>query len=274
MRIGGLGLVVMVIVGLLFGINPLEMMSGGGGPPVPAPAPRTAPPGYGPQIAPQPGGAATPKSTERRMVGAVLGDTEDVWSSLFRALGRPPYQAPTLVTFNGRVNSACGLASAAMGPFYCPADKKLYLDTAFFDELARRFGAPGDFAAAYVVAHEVGHHVQNQLGTMQQIERLGVRGQREGADSLPVRLELQADCYAGVWGYFAKQRNLLDPGDLEEGMRAAAAVGDDAIQRRTQGYVVPDGFTHGTSEQRMRWFRRGVETGDPRKCDTFSVAQP
>jgi uncharacterized protein len=275
MRLGGGGLILLVVVALIFGINPLDLLTGGGIPvPAPQTAPQTAPPGYGPQVAP-PGGKSATQSTERRMVGAVLGDTEDVWTSLFRTLGKPAYEKPRLVLFHGRVDSACGMASAAVGPFYCPGDHKLYLDTAFFDELARRFGAPGDFAQAYVIAHEVGHHVQNLLGTMTQVDRAGARGgSGSGSNSMAVRLELQADCYAGVWGYFAKQRNLLEAGDLEEGLRAAAAVGDDEIQRKTQGRVVPDAFTHGTSEQRMRWFRRGVETGDPRRCDTFGVDRP
>ncbi len=272
LKLGGGGLILVVVLSLLFGVNPLDMLGGADGP---ATAPPTPQPGYGPQVATPSGRQPPAADKQKQMVGAVLGDTEDVWTSLFRALGRPPYQKPNLVLFGGRVQSACGMASAAAGPFYCPGDQKLYLDTAFFDELSRRFGAPGDFAQAYVIAHEVGHHVQNQLGTMQQMDRMGARGSgSRGANSMSVRLELQADCYAGVWGYFAQKRNLLEPGDLEEGLRAAAAVGDDQIMKQTQGYVVPDGFTHGSAQQRMRWFQQGLTTGDPRKCDTFSVAQP
>jgi predicted metalloprotease len=272
LKLGGGGLILLLVLSLLFGVNPLDMLDGGD---ATAPVPQPAQPGYGPQISPQPGRPGAAASTQKLMVGAVVGDTEDVWTSLFQVLGRPQYQKPTLVLFSGRVQSACGLASAAAGPFYCPADQKLYLDTAFFDELSRRFGAPGDFAQAYVIAHEVGHHVQNLLGTMRQVDRASVRGgASHGADSLAVRLELQADCYAGVWGYFAQKRNLLDAGDLEEGLRAAAAVGDDQIMKRTQGYVVPDAFTHGSAQQRARWFQQGLTTGDPRKCDTFGPAQP
>jgi predicted metalloprotease len=269
MRLSLGGIIVALIASVLFGVNPLDML-GGTDPAPPAPAPRSAPPpGYGPQ-----GSPAAPQRTDpaKEMVAHVLGDTEDVWGAVFRQLGRE-YRKPTLVVFNGRVQSACGFASAAVGPFYCPGDSKLYLDTSFFDQLARRFGAPGDFAQAYVVAHEVGHHVQNQLGTMAQFDRQAQRLDERRRNQLAVRLELQADCYAGVWGHFANRRKLLEPGDLEEGMRAAAAVGDDQIMKRTQGYVVPDAFTHGSAEQRMRWFRRGLETGDPRQCDTFSASQ-
>lgn len=271
MKIGLGGLVIVLIASLLFGINPLEMMSGG-----PAPAPRSAP-GYAPAPAPSPApqaGAPAQGDTAGNMMKAVLGDTEDVWNALFQALGRGGYPPPTLVLFTGRVQSACGFASAAVGPFYCPGDRTVNLDTAFFDELARRFRAPGDFAAAYVVAHEVGHHVQNVLGTMQQFDQQVRRLDERSRNLMQVRLELQADCYAGVWGHFAQKRGLLEPGDIEEGLRAASAVGDDMIMKRTQGYVVPDAFTHGAAEQRVRWFRKGLATGDPRQCDTFSVAQP
>jgi predicted metalloprotease len=217
-----------------------------------------------------PGAApAGPPSAAKELSARVLGDTEDVWGAVFQAMGGR-YQPPTIVLFDGRVNSACGLASAAVGPFYCPGDRKLYLDTAFFDELARRFRAPGDFAQAYVIAHEVGHHVQNLLGTMQKVDAMRERGDQRSGNALSVRLELQADCYAGVWGYFMRKRNKLDPGDLEEGLAAASAVGDDRIQRQTQGYVVPDSFTHGSAEERMRWFKVGLDTGDLRNCDTFA----
>lgn len=268
MRMGLGGLVIALIASFLFGVNPLDIL--GGIESVPQPAP-----GYGPQIAP-PGQPAPPKQgdTAGEMMRRVLGDTEQVWSALFQAMGRPAYPKPNLVLFSGRVESACGLASAAVGPFYCPGDRKVYLDTHFFNDLAQRFGAPGDFAAAYVVAHEIGHHVQNALGTMQQFDRqMAQMGKREG-NQMQVRLELQADCFAGVWGHFAQKRKLLDPGDLEEGMKAAAAVGDDMIMKRTQGYVVPDAFTHGSAAQRQRWFRQGLASGDPRQCDTFSIANP
>ncbi|HEX4884290.1 MAG TPA: neutral zinc metallopeptidase, partial [Casimicrobiaceae bacterium] len=270
MKVGLGGLVIALIASLLFGIDPTEILTGGGSAPVPQPPP----PGYGPQTsAPAPGTPAK-GDTAGEMMRAVLGDTEDVWKALFESAGQRAYRPPNLVLFDGRVNSACGFASAAVGPFYCPGDRKLYLDTAFFNDLARRFGAPGDFAAAYVVAHEVGHHVQNLLGTMQQFDSQMGRLDPRARNQMQVRLELQADCYAGVWGYFAQKRNRLEPGDLEEGMRAAAAVGDDMIMKRTQGYVVPDAFTHGSAEQRVRWFRKGLSSGDPRQCDTFSVQQP
>lgn len=268
MRLGGGAIVILLVVSLLFGINPLEFLGGGVPAPGPAPAPSQPAPGYGPQTAPAPSRA--PRDQQKDFVYAILGKNEDVWEAVFRAYARKPYQKPILVLFKGSVRSACGLASSAAGPFYCPGDQKLYLDTAFFDELSRRFGAPGDFAQAYVIAHEVGHHVQNQLGTMQQVDRAHAQGNGRSQNTMSVRLELQADCYAGVWGHHV--RDSLDPGDLEEGLRAAAAVGDDQIQKRTQGYVVPESFTHGSAEQRVRWFRRGLESGDPRKCDTFSGA--
>jgi hypothetical protein len=270
MRLGGGALILIVIVSLIFGINPLEMLGvmGGGGPIQQAPT-QSAPPGYGPQ---QRASAPASAAPEKQLSKRVLGDTEDVWTALFKAMGTR-YEPPTLVLFSGRVNSACGMASAAVGPFYCPGDRKLYLDTAFFDELSRRFGAPGDFAQAYVIAHEVGHHVQNLFGTMQQFDAQSRRLDERSRNALSIRLELQADCYAGVWGFFAQKRNLLESGDLEEGMRAAAAVGDDQIQKRTQGYVVPDGFTHGTAQQRQRWFKVGLDSGDPRNCNTFEARQ-
>jgi uncharacterized protein len=275
MRMGFGSLIVLVIVGLIFGINPLEMLGlmGGGGGVVQQAPPQSAPPGYGPQTTPSAKSApAAPATPEKTMSRKVLGDTEDVWTALFKAMGTR-YEPPTLVLFSGRVNSACGGASAAVGPFYCSADRKLYLDTAFFDELSRRFGAPGDFAQAYVIAHEVGHHVQNQLGTMRQFDAQMQKLDERGRNAMSVRLELQADCYAGVWGFFAQKRNLLEPGDLEAGMRAAAAVGDDQIQKRTQGYVVPEGFTHGSAQQRQRWFKTGLDSGDPRSCNTFEARQ-
>jgi predicted metalloprotease len=272
MKLGGGALILIVIVSLLFGVNPLSllgpMMSGDPGP---ASMPAQPAPGYGPQSRPAGPGATANPATE--LSARVLGDTEDVWGAVFKTLGAA-YQPPTIVLFNGSVRSACGLASAAVGPFYCPGDRKLYLDTAFFDDLARRFRAPGDFAQAYVIAHEVGHHVQNLTGTMQQVDAQRRRLNERGNNALSVRQELQADCYAGVWGYFAQKRNMLDAGDLEEGFAAASAVGDDRIQKQSQGYVVPDSFTHGSAAQRLHWFKVGLATGDMRRCDTFSQREP
>jgi predicted metalloprotease len=266
MKLGGGALILIVIVSLLFGINPMSLLSGLDT----GPAVQTQPaPGYGPQQAPAPGADDPAKQLARK----VLGDTEDVWSAIFKTLGGT-YAPPRLVLFPGRVQSACGIASEAAGPFYCPGDQQLYLDTSFFDELARRFRAPGDFAQAYVIAHEVGHHVQNLTGTMRQFDVARQRLGERGSNALSVRLELQADCYAGVWGYYAQKRGLLDPGDLEEGLAAATAVGDDRIQRQTQGYVVPDSFTHGSGAQRQYWFKVGFQSGDMRKCDTFNQREP
>lgn len=198
-------------------------------------------------------------------VSVVLGDTEETWSRIFANAGKQ-YREPVLVLFEDAVQSACGGASAASGPFYCPADQKVYLDLSFFRELDQRFGAPGDFAQAYVVAHEVGHHVQHLLGIDQQVRVSQQNSGRTGANALSVSLELQADCLAGVWGHHAKKKNLLDQGDVDEGLRAAAAIGDD---RLTRGRVSPESFTHGTSEQRARWLRQGLSTGDINSCDTF-----
>ncbi len=265
-KLGGGALVLVVIVSLLFGVNPLSLLGGleSGTSSQVQPAP-----GYGPQRAP----SSAPSDPAKITASRVLGDTEDVWTAVFKTLGGT-YQPPTLVLFPGRVRSACGIASEAAGPFYCPADQKLYLDTTFFDELAERFRAPGDFAQAYVIAHEVGHHVQALTGTMAQVDAQRQRLGERANNALSVRLELQADCYAGVWGYFAQKRNKLDPGDVEEGLAAAAAVGDDRIQRRIQGYVVPDSFTHGSAAQRQYWFKVGLASGDVRKCDTFAQREP
>lgn len=199
----------------------------------------------------------------RQFVGAIMGNLEDAWRQILPAQSRARYQDPKLVLFTGQVSSACGYASAASGPFYCPGDSKLYLDFAFFDELRREFKAPGDFAQAYVIAHEFGHHIQNLTGVMSQVQRAGQNNR------LSVALELQADCYAGVWANFAAKQGRLEKGDPEEALRAAAAVGDDIIQKRTQGFVVPESFTHGTAQQRMQWFTRGIQSGDMRQCDTF-----
>jgi predicted metalloprotease len=269
MKIGGGTLILIIILSLVFGINPLTFL-GMGSPEVSAPPPaptQTAPSRSG-------GGTAAPTDQRKDFAARIVGDTEDVWGALFKASGRSGYTPATLTLYRGAVRSGCGTASSAAGPFYCPADRHVYLDTSFFDELSRRFGAPGDFAQAYVIAHEIGHHVQNQQGTMERFEREGQRLDDRRRNQLSIRLELQADCYAGVWGHFAQKRNLLEPGDLEEGMKAAAAVGDDTIMKRTQGYVVPDAMNHGTAEQRTRWFRAGLQSGDPRSCDTFGASNP
>ena len=198
-----------------------------------------------------------------RFARAVLGSTEDAWGQILSQQMHIRYSPPRLVVFSGQVNTACGFSSAATGPFYCPGDRQLYLDFDFFNELRREFRAPGDFAQAYVIAHEVGHHVQNLLGTMDKMERSG------GGSRLSVALELQADCYAGIWANYAQKQGVVETGDAEEALRAASAVGDDMIQRRTQGYVVPESFTHGSAQQRMQWLTRGMQSGDMRQCETF-----
>src|SRR6187551_3467384 len=208
---------------------------------------------------------------ESKFISVVLASTEQVWGTLFAAQGAT-YQAPVLVLFEQATRSACGVGQSEMGPFYCPGDRKLYLDLSFFRDLDQRFGAPGDFAQAYVVAHEVGHHIQNLVGTNQKVSRLQQQSSETEANQLSVRLELQADCYAGVWGHYAAQQNRLDPGDAEEGLRAAAAIGDDRLQRQSQGRVAPESFTHGSSEQRVTWLRRGLDSGKMEACDTFGGA--
>ncbi len=266
LHIGGGALIILVIVGMLFGINPLDMLgllSGGGGS---VQQQQAAPPRYAPQSGPSSSTAAVNKDFSR----AVLGDTEDVWGAIFKQMGSR-YVPPELVLYRGTTSSACGRAVAAVGPFYCPGDHKLYLDTSFFNELATRFGAPGQFAPAYVIAHEVGHHVQDLLGTMQKVQAQMERSDERTANALSVRLELQADCYAGVWGFYSVKRGIIDANDVDSGLHAAAAVGDDRIQKRTQGYVVPDSFTHGTSEERARWFKTGLQSGDLRDCNTFAA---
>ena len=203
-------------------------------------------------------------------VSVVLADTEQTWQKIFAQSGQQ-YEEPVLVLFSQRVSSACGSASSAVGPFYCPADRKVYLDLSFFRDLDRQLGAPGDFAQAYVVAHEVGHHIQTVLGISQQVRNAGRGKSAAAVNALSVRQELQADCFAGVWGHAAhRYSNMLEPGDLEEALQAAAAIGDDRLQKRSGGEVVPDSFTHGTSAQRVSWFRRGFESGDMTRCDTFS----
>jgi uncharacterized protein len=260
--IGGLGLIALLLLSWAFGIDPtllLQDLSQGSSTSVPD------------QRAPS--CARAPESDERTaFVSAVLGDTEDTWHALFKQMDRT-YREPTLVLFSGAAQSACGFAAAAVGPFYCPGDQKVYLDLSFFDELHDRFGASGDFAQAYVIAHEVGHHVQNLLGIADQVQGVRQRAGEREANALSVMMELQADCFAGVWGYHAdKNRHLLEAGDIEEGLNAAAAIGDDRLQRQAQGYVVPESFTHGSSAQRVRWFQQGLDSGDPGRCDTFTAA--
>jgi predicted metalloprotease len=202
---------------------------------------------------------------QKRKISSVLLSTEQVWNQILPQQARIKYSEPKLVLFENQTNSACGYASSATGPFYCPGDEKLYLDFAFFDELQTQFGAPGDFAQAYVIAHEVGHHIQNLLGTMDKVNAAG------NSNQMSVRLELQADCYAGVWGNYVQKKGLLEVGDVEEAMKAASAVGDDSIQKRAQGYVVPESFTHGSAQQRMSWFTKGFQSGDMRQCNTFAT---
>jgi predicted metalloprotease len=216
------------------------------------------------------GPVGAPNDQLGRFASIVLADTETTWRTL---LG-PRYEDPRMVLFTGAVQSACGTASSAVGPFYCPGDHRVYLDLTFFDEMERRLGASGDFAQAYVIAHEVGHHVQNLLGVAEKVHRLKRQVSETEANALSVRMELQADCYAGVWGYHAnRERNLIEPGDFEEGLRAAAAIGDDRLQKMSRGHVQPESWTHGSSEQRMTWLKRGLESGDPSVCNTFEAGR-
>jgi uncharacterized protein len=213
-----------------------------------------------------------PGDQQGQFVAKVLGSTEEVWGRVFQQAGAQ-YRAPTLVLFEGQVRSACGIGQVTMGPFYCPGDEKLYIDLSFFRTLHQRLGAPGDFAQAYVIAHEVAHHVQKLTGNFAKPEAARGRGSPAEFNRLSVRMELQADCYAGVWGYHAGALNLLEAGDVEEGLNAAMAIGDDRLQKQAQGRVVPESFTHGSSEQRMRWLKRGLDSGNPGNCDTFSAAK-
>lgn len=255
--VGGLGLLAIVVIGMLLGIDPTVLLQGG--PEIEAPS-----------VSVQRNGSPALNDEQRKFVAVVLGEIEDVWHKAFQKIGRP-YQEPKLVLFSHAVESACGLAGSAMGPFYCPPDQKIYLDLSFFDDLRTRFGASGDFAQAYVIAHEVGHHVQNLLGISQKVSELQSRVNNTQKNKLSVKIELQADCLAGVWAYQAdKNRHILEAGDIEEGLNAASAIGDDRIQRKTQGYVVPDAFTHGSSSQRVHWFKLGFESGNLQTCDTFN----
>lgn len=255
---GGIGVVILAIVAMFFGIDPGVVLQT---------AEQMAPLQQQQQQAPGQGGI---DDEGRQFISRVLGSTEQAWGSIFQNAGRR-YPEPQLVLFSGAVQSACGMAQAAVGPFYCGADQKVYIDLSFYRDLRERFRAPGDFAQAYVVAHEIGHHVQNVLGIMQKVQGMQQRAGEREANALSVRLELQADCFAGIWAHHAnRERRILEPGDVEEGLRAAAAIGDDRIQMQSRGYVSPESFTHGSAEQRVRWFRAGLESGDMRACDTFS----
>jgi uncharacterized protein len=253
---GGIGVVALLLLALFFGVDPTVLLQDGT-----------------PGLAPEQGTPQTTPPTDdpvREFVSVVLADTEDTWGALFVRMNRV-YEQPKLVLFTGAVESACGFAQAAVGPFYCPLDHKLYLDLGFFRELRDRFGAPGDFAQAYVIAHEVGHHVQTLLGISEEVRTIQQRRPAQ-AKTLSVAQELQADCFAGVWAHHAdKTRQILEQGDVEEGLNAAAAIGDDRLQRQGRGYVSPESFTHGTSAQRVRWFKRGIASGDVKQCDTFSA---
>lgn len=247
---GGFGVLVILVAALICGVDPRQLLND---------MPRQSQVEQRQQQPARPG----QEDADKKFAASVLGSTEDVWSSVLPQQARRQYAKPTLVLFTDQIRSACGNASSSTGPFYCPGDQKLYLDFSFFRELKSEFKAPGDFAQAYVIAHEVGHHVQNLLGTMEKVEAAG------NSNALSVRLELQADCYAGVWAFYANKQGLIEPGDYEEAIRAAAAVGDDAIQKRMQGYVVPESFTHGSSRDRMTWFAQGLKSGDMRQCNTF-----
>jgi predicted metalloprotease len=249
------GTVVVLVIGYFMGVSPstlLSLVSGGDGSQATAPA-------------------ASANDPQVDFVRAILGETEDVWGVYFKNMGKT-YLRPKLVLFSGQVASACGFASSASGPFYCPGDQKVYIDLSFYRQLATEFGAPGDFARAYVIAHEVGHHVQNLLGITDKADQAEQAAGRIGANRVSVRMELQADCFAGVWAAQANNaRKILEPGDLEQGLKAASSVGDDTLQKREQGTVVPDSFTHGTSAQRVGWFRRGFDSGKIDNCDTFGA---
>ena len=253
---GGLGSLLLMILALVFGVDPRQFLD------------------QSPSNPPAQVQTSRPQNAQedelKQFVGVVLAKSEDVWTDVFRQNGRQ-YREPTLVLFTEQVRSACGIAGTAVGPFYCPGDEKVYIDLAFYEQLRREFQAPGDFAQAYVVAHEVGHHVQKLLGISDRVEAMQGRVSEVEANQLSVRLELQADFFAGVFARHVQNEGMLEAGDIEEALRAASAVGDDQIQRRTAGYVVPDSFTHGTSAQRLRWFRKGFETGDIRQGDTFNT---
>lgn len=256
---GGIGTILIIIAALYFGVDPSFLIEGMQSSNVSA-------------SGTQPTADDLRNDPLADMIAVVIADTEDVWGELFANQGRR-YEQPTLVLFTGSTRSACGLGQAAMGPFYCPADRKAYIDLGFYDEMRTRFRAPGDFAQAYVIAHEIGHHVQNLLGVSNKVRQMQARAGKAEGNQLSVRLELQADCLAGVWANRAdKARGILESGDIEEALNAASAIGDDRLQKQTRGTVVPESFTHGTSTQRQHWFRTGLQSGDPDSCDTFSVA--
>ena len=259
-KAGGLGLIVIVVIALLLGVDPTFLLQGGGS-------------GFSVPMGNAPSGTNRIDDTSEEFIGVVLADTEEIWTEIFAASGKT-YRAPKLVMFSGRTFSACGAASAASGQFYCPDDRKAYLDMAFFQVMDRKLGAGGDFAQAYVIAHEIAHHVQNELGVMEQVNRQRSRVSRTEANQLSVMVELQADCFSGVWANRAQRKfGSLEPGDIDEALNAANQIGDDTLQRNAGQAVVPDSFTHGTSEQRMRWFREGFDTGDPSLCDTFNATR-
>ena len=277
---GGIGIMgILIILGVMYflGVDPRVIMQGGpqgGMPDISMPKPSSAPAGR----TARPGTPSTRQQRQssddgRKFVSVVLADTEDVWKGLFPQKYGRPYQPPKLILFSGMTRSACGVGQSAMGPFYCPLDQKLYIDLSFYAQLKNRFGAPGDFAQAYVIAHEVGHHVQTLLGIAERVQRAKMQSGQRQANAIQVRMELQADCLAGVWAKRADaSKNILEKGDIEEALNAASAIGDDQMQRRTQGRVVPDAFTHGSSAQRVRWFKQGFDSGTPDACDTFKAA--
>jgi uncharacterized protein len=258
---GGIGTILLVLVAMYFGIDPSIILNQ---------SPLQIP-GSGPPTQSEPYSASLEENRLAEFVSVVLADTEDTWQTLFRSMGKT-YQEPKLVLFSGSVESACGMASAAVGPFYCPMDQKVFIDLSFYSDLKNRFGAPGDFAQAYVIAHEVGHHVQNLLGIAEKVHSLRSRASESDSNRLSVMMELQADCLAGVWAHHAdRARQILEAGDIEEALNAASMIGDDRMQRRGRGYVTPDSFTHGSSDQRVRWFKRGLEAGSMGQCNTFQA---
>ncbi|HWS40376.1 MAG TPA: neutral zinc metallopeptidase [Arenimonas sp.] len=262
-KMGFTGIIIVVVLGLIMGKNPLEMLG------MVAQMQSTAPPTSSSPVDPN-----APVTEEQQFTKVVLASTEDIWGQIFQN-NQQQYPAPTMVLFQGSVQSACGGATSASGPFYCPGDQKVYLDTQFFDEMKNKLGGGGDFAQAYVIAHEVGHHIQTITGVSDQVNQVRAKGgQVEGDGGLLVRQELQADCYAGLWAHFAqKEKQWMEPGDLEEAINTAQAIGDDTLQRQSRGSVVPDAFSHGTAEQRMAWFSRGFESGNLNQCDTFNANQ-
>lgn len=257
---GGIGFVVLALIATFLGVDPAILLE------------QSTPTNDPYSDSPQANSPTSDRQTE--FVSVVLADTEDTWHELFRQMGKT-YVEPRLVLFSDAVESACGYARAATGPFYCPRDEKLYIDLSFYQDLQNRYQAPGDFAQAYVIAHEVGHHVQNLLGISDRVQALQSRVSKTEANQLSVRLELQADCFAGIWANQAQRsRQILEPGDIEEALNAASSIGDDRLQSQSRGYVVPESFTHGSSAQRVQWFKRGIQTGEPAQCNTFEAANP